>query len=97
LFTTIYKTSDFIHFNHLFNAIVMSYLKDSLFIYIPENIQIKEPIELSFIQNNQLEKTVNRQVLIYVGANSSVEITDQYSSIENEQRAVANIQIQIIA
>lgn len=97
LFTTIYKNSDFIHFDHLFDAFVMSFLTDSLFIYIPENIQIKEPLELSFIQNNQLEKTVNRQVLIYVGANSSVEITDQYSSIENEQRAVANIQIQIIA
>src|SRR5699024_10543685 len=62
LFTTIYKNSDFIHFNHLFDAFVMSFLTDSLFIYIPENIQIKEPLELSFIQNNQLEKTINIQV-----------------------------------
>src|SRR5699024_6539593 len=42
-------------------------------------------------------KTINRQVLIYAGANSSVKIMDKYSSIENDKEAIANIQIQVIA
>lgn len=97
LFKTIYQKTNFIHFEHLFDAFTMAFLTDGLLVYIPDNIQVKEPLELSFLQNNQLEKTINRQVLIYAGANSSVKIMDKYSSIENDKEAIANIQIQVIA
>lgn len=97
LFKKIYTQSEFVHFDDLFAAFTMAFLTDSLFVYIPENVQIKEPIELSFTQNNLLQKTVNRQVLIYAGANSSVEIIEQYASIENDHSAIANIHIHVIA
>lgn len=97
LFQSIYKKSDFIHFENLFEAFTMAFLTDSLFVYIPENIQVKKPLELSFIQNNQTERTINRQVLIYADVYSSVEIIDRYSSIENNQEAATNVHVQIIA
>lgn len=97
LFKKCYDKSGFSQLDNLFDAFTMAFLTDSLFVYIPENLQKEEPIELSFTQNNKLQNISNRQVLIYAAANSSVEIIEKYLSTENEYKATANIYIQIIA
>lgn len=97
LFKKIYNKTTFTQFKDLFSAFTMAFLTDGLFVYIPKNLQVKEPLELSFIQNNKTENTVNRQVLIYAEPHSSVEIIEKYSSIENDQEASANIHVEVIA
>lgn len=94
LFKEIYRKSDFIKNDNLFNAFTMAFLTDSLFIYIPENYHSDKALELSFILNNEIS---NRQVLIYATANSSVEIIEKYINRENEVDFKANIFIQILA
>ena len=97
MFKEIYEESGFMQQDNLFNVFTMAFLTDSLFIYIPENVRVEEPIELSFTQNNKIENSVNRQVLIYAAANSSVEIIEKYSSTEDEIEATANIHIDVLA
>src|SRR5690625_3655061 len=97
LFKKVYEKSDFIQQDNLFNAFTMAFLTDSLFVYIPENLHVDIPLELSFILNNKFTQISNRQVLIYAAANSSIEIIEKYSSVENEKENKANIFVQIIA
>lgn len=97
LFKKIYKKSDFIQQDNLFNAFTMAFLTDSLFVYIPENLHADKPLELSFILNNKTSQVSNRQVLIYAAANSSIEIIEKYFSRENEMEPKVNIFIQIMA
>src|SRR5690625_3687507 len=89
LFKKVYEKSDFIQQDNLFNAFTMAFLTDSLFVYIPENLHVDIPLELSFILNNKFTQISNRQVLIYAAANSSIEIIEKYSSVErSEERRV---------
>lgn len=97
LFKKIYNKSDFSQFHNLFDAFTMAFLTDSLFIYVPKNLQVKEPLERIFKQNSNSKRMVNRQVLIYAEANSSIEIIEKYLSTEKNKEGVANIHIQILA
>lgn len=97
LFSKLYHEAAFTRFENLFQAFTMAYLTDSLFIYIPENTQAIQPLELTFELNNLTQKQTNRQVLIYAGANSAIEIIERYTSMDNEEKASANIAVQILA
>lgn len=78
----------------LFDAYTSAFRTDSIFIYIPENAQVKRPIELTF---NMDKDEVNREVLIYADKNSSVEIIEKYFSHEISGAAKTNIHIEIVA
>lgn len=94
LFIQAYQKTSFSPFTEMFKAFTTAFLTDSLFVYIPENMYIKTPIELTFTQEDSI---CNRQVLVYAGANSSVEIIEKYLSTETENKKSANIQIQLYA
>ena len=97
LFSKLYHEVAFTRSENLFQAFTMAYLTDSLFIYIPDHMQIAQPLELTFELNNLNQKQTNRQVLIYAGVNSSIEIIEHYTSKDNEEKASANITVQILA
>lgn len=94
LFKKCYEESDFLTIDDFYQAYTTAFLTDSIFVYIPDNTQVKQPIELNFT----LEKlATNRQVLIYVGANSSVKIIEQYESAAAQEAKTLNSHIQIVA
>lgn len=87
LFKELYMKSDFADFKDLFNAFNSAFLTSGVFIYIPRGVEVEEPIELAFLDTEQTGATKNHQVFIYAEENSSVEIIESYSSIENKERA----------
>lgn len=94
LFKECYEQANFQEFKDLQQAYTMAFLTDSLFIYIPENCHVDEPIELTF----KNKKTVtNRQVLIYAAGNSSAHIIERYETDETGVDKSANIDLRIVA
>ena len=93
LFRKCYKKSSFFQANDYFDAFTMAFLTDSLFIYIPENKKVIRPLELVFKQESD---QANRQVLIYAGANSSIEIIENYVSDLSANKTSTTVHIELL-
>lgn len=97
-FEHLYKQSEFIHFKDKFNAFNLAYLTSGVFIYIPKEIEVKEPIHLTFLNEESAHRNKNHQVFIYAEANSTVEIIESYYSVENqEETSKVNVHVHIQA
>lgn len=87
-FEELFKRSSFVQVEDAFNAFTLAYLTRGIFVYVPEHLNVTQPIELDFIKSDEPHLIVHQQVLIYVGQNSSVEISEKYSTSSNNQGTI---------
>ncbi len=97
LFQKIYADFAATQTDDFFQAFSAAFLTDSLFLYIPQNFQADKPLEIAFDVNTKDQQWTNRQVLIYAETNAAIEMIERYASSESEEKATANVSVQILA
>lgn len=96
LFKELYAKSEFVDFKDLFNAFNSAFLTSGVFIYIPRGVDVEEPIKIDFLNDQLAGEVKNHQVFIYAEENSTVEIIENYSSVENkEQKSKLTVHVHI--
>ena len=72
-----------------------AYLNSGVFLYIPKNVEIKEPLEALFIQNSHVKEAFNKHVLIVADTNSAVSYVEKLET-EGSLQNSATIIVEII-
>lgn len=72
-----------------------AYMTSGLFLYVPKNVVIKEPLEALFVQNSKETNSLIKHVLIYAEANSEFTYVEKYQTIGDKKNA-ANIVTEVI-
>lgn len=73
-----------------------AYVNSGLFLYVPKNVIIEEPIESLFIQNSFVKEAYNKHILIVADTNSTLTYVENFET-EGDQANSANIIVEVIA
>nr|WP_089747022.1 Fe-S cluster assembly protein SufD [Granulicatella balaenopterae] len=71
-------------------------MNSGIFVYVPKNVVLDEPIESHFVQNSTIEEAFVKHVLIVAEENSSFEYIERFESV-GEVKNTANIIVEVIA
>lgn len=71
-------------------------MNSGIFVYVPKNVVLDEPIESHFVQNSTIEEAFVKHVLIVAEENSSFEYIERFESV-GEVKNTANIVVEVIA
>ena len=75
-----------------------AYFNSGAVLYIPDNVEITEPIEGIFYQDNDSDVPFNKHILIIAGKNSKISYLERLESRgEGSAKATANITVEVIA
>ncbi|MBJ8325789.1 Fe-S cluster assembly protein SufD [Streptococcus pacificus] len=75
-----------------------AYFNSAAILYIPDNVEIDEPIEGIFLQDSESDVPFNKHVLIIVGKNSRITYLERFETIgEGAVKTTANISVEVIA
>lgn len=75
-----------------------AYFNSGAVLYIPDNVEITEPIEGIFYQDNDSDVPFNKHILIIAGKNSKISYLERLESRgESSAKATANITVEVIA
>ncbi|NIB97032.1 Fe-S cluster assembly protein SufD [Streptococcus pseudopneumoniae] len=75
-----------------------AYFNSGAVLYIPDNVEIKEPIEGIFYQDSDSDVPVNKHIMIIAGKNSKISYLERLESRgEGSTKATANITVEVIA
>ena len=75
-----------------------AYFNSGAVLYIPDNVEIKEPIEGIFYQDSDNDVPFNKHILIIAGKNSKISYLERLESRgEGSAKATANITVEVIA
>lgn len=67
-------------------------------LYVPDNVEIAEPIEGIFLQDSESSVPLNKHILIIAGKNSKFSYLERFESIGSGSNEVsANISVEVIA
>jgi len=80
---------------HRLTALHAALLNGGVFIYVPKNVEIKEPLQAVFLRDNK-EASLFNHVLIVADENSQVTYVENYISIV-DGTGLANIATEVIA
>lgn len=72
-----------------------AYMNSGVFLYIPKNVVIEEPLEALFVQNSFVKEAMNKHVLIVADTNSSVTYVEKYIT-EGTEKNSANIVVEVV-
>jgi FeS assembly protein SufD, group 1 len=81
---------------HRLTAFHAAYVNGGAFLYIPKNTVLEEPIQSIFIHDNGDAPLINH-VLIVADENSSVIYVENYFSLDDDTRGIANIIAEVVA
>lgn len=81
---------------HRLTALHAALLNGGTFLYVPKNVEIKEPIQSVFIVDNA-DTALFNHVLVVADTNSSVTYVENYISTVEAENGVANIITEVIA
>ncbi|MFJ7676588.1 Fe-S cluster assembly protein SufD [Peribacillus sp. NPDC097198] len=81
---------------HRLTALHAALLNGGAFLYVPKNVEIKEPIQAVFLVDNP-ETTLFNHVLIVAEDNSSVTYVENYFSAVESNEGIANIVTEVFA
>ncbi|MFC2947175.1 Fe-S cluster assembly protein SufD [Virgibacillus sediminis] len=81
---------------HKLTALHTALMNGGIFLYVPKNVQIEEPIQAVFWQEDPQTSLFNH-VLVVAEESSSVTYVENYLSQNSEQETVANIVTEVIA
>lgn len=83
---------------HRLAAYNMAYFNSSAVLYIPDNVEIDQPVEALFYQDSTSSVPFNKRVLIVAGCNSKLHYLERFESLgDGEATASANITVEVIA
>ena len=75
-----------------------AYFNSAAVLYVPDNIEIEEPIEGLFYQDKASDVPFNKHILIIAGRNSRINYLERFETIgEGDAQATANISVEVIA
>lgn len=74
----------------------LAYFNSGVFIYLPKNLSLKEPIELELIQDSRISQNWNPHILIVADDNSQVKILQHLRTVGDKKNS-ASLIIEIIA
>ena len=75
-----------------------AYFNSGAVLYIPDNVEIKEPIEGIFYQDSDRDVPFNKHIMIIAGKNSKISYLERLESHgEGSAKATANITVEVIA
>ncbi|GAB4072826.1 Fe-S cluster assembly protein SufD [Barrientosiimonas marina] len=81
---------------HKLTALHAALMNGGAFVYVPKNVQIEEPLQVIFWQEDP-EAALFNHVLIVAEESSSVTYVENYFSENTEQETTANIVTEVIA
>ena len=81
---------------HRLTALHAALLNGGAFLYVPKNVEVKEPIQAVFLIDNA-DTSLFNHVLIVAEDNSSVTYVENYFSTVETTETIANIVTEIIA
>lgn len=81
---------------HRLAALHAALVNGGAFLYVPKNVEVKQPIQAIFIQDNP-DTTLFNHVLIVAEDNSNVTYVENYISTVDSNQGVANIITEVIA
>ncbi|KKB33677.1 Fe-S cluster assembly protein SufD [Bacillus thermotolerans] len=81
---------------HKLTALHAALLNGGVFLYVPKNVEIKQPIQAVCLHDNE-EAALFNHVLIVAEDNSSVTYVENYVSTASPESAVANIVTEVVA
>lgn len=79
--------------NAAFNA---AFMNAGLFLYVPKNVSIEEPLEAIHIQDAQSEDSFVKHVLVYADVNSQFDYVERWLTV-GEEKTSANIIVEVVA
>ena len=92
-----YYMTDAVQVNeHKLTALHAALMNGGVFVYVPENVQIEEPLQTIFWQEDEKASLYNH-VIIVAEKNSSVAYVENYISHNKDVKATANIVSEVIA
>lgn len=75
-----------------------AFMNSGIFLYIPKNVVIKEPIEALFFQDSASDQPFFKHVLIVAEENSEISYLERYQTMNDKKVKVsANIIVEVIA
>ncbi len=81
---------------HRLTALHAALLNGGVFVYVPKNVQIKEPIQTVFWQEDP-ESALFNHVLVVADENSELTYVENYLSNNEDEETVSNIVTEVIA
>ncbi|MET3645204.1 Fe-S cluster assembly protein SufD [Streptococcus gallinaceus] len=75
-----------------------AYFNSAAVLYVPDNVEIQQPIEGLFYQDSQSDVPFNKHILIVAGKNAVFSYLERFETIGDGQvSATANISVEVIA
>ncbi len=81
---------------HKLTALHAALMNGGAFLYVPKNVEVKEPIQSVFIFDDQ-EAAMFNHVLVVADDNSSVTYVENYLSVTDETNGIFNIISEVVA
>ncbi|MFD2761497.1 Fe-S cluster assembly protein SufD [Lentibacillus juripiscarius] len=81
---------------HRLTALHAALMNGGVFVYVPKNVQLEEPLQVIFWQEDP-ETAMFNHVLVVAEENSSMTYVENYISQNEEQETVSNIVTEVIA
>ncbi|HEY4554290.1 MAG TPA: Fe-S cluster assembly protein SufD [Bacillaceae bacterium] len=81
---------------HKLTALHAALLNGGAFLYVPKNVEVKEPIQAVYLFDDK-ETAMFNHVLVVADDNSSVTFVENYLSAEEEVSGIVNIISEVIA
>ncbi|WP_368652530.1 Fe-S cluster assembly protein SufD [Ornithinibacillus sp. 4-3] len=92
-----YYMTDAVSVNeHKLTALHSALMNGGVFVYIPKNVQVEQPIQTIFWQEDE-EVALFNHVLVVADENSSVTYIENYFSNNKETKTVSNVVAEVIA
>ncbi|MGI8315664.1 Fe-S cluster assembly protein SufD [Halobacillus mangrovi] len=92
-----YYMNDAVHMDeHRLTALHAALMNGGIFLYVPKNVQIEDPIQAIFWQEDPKASLINH-ILVVAEENSSVTYVENYISHNKEEKTSANIITEVIA
>ena len=83
---------------HKLAAYNTAYFNSTAVLYVPDNVEIAQPVEAVFYQDSDSSVAFNKRVLVIAGKNSKLNYLERFESIGNGQATTsANIMVEVIA
>lgn len=73
-----------------------AYLNAGVFLYVPNNVVIDQPVDIQLVQDNTQDQALNSHVLVVAGRNAEVAVSQHLTTV-GDQTNLANCLMEIVA
>lgn len=80
---------------HKLTAFHAAFMNSGLFLYVPKNVVIEEPLEALLVQNSHSQNSFIKHVLIYADSHSEFTYVEKFQTV-GEEKNTANIIVEVV-